>query len=181
MHTQLKTATESAQHYGIKKPSPTIFGKIEQVSKWCINPHFNDNGLGEQAAQLVIEDGRNLAVNNLHKDSDSRTLLIQTCNECEGLVNMLQKQHEDYSKNASDPQTNPANLKTASMDMISLGKQLQEKLNSLGHMIYKDLVQQVADDFIDINYPIRKLAEIIVMPLSESIFVFSKEICCFEF
>ena len=81
------------------------------------------------------------------------------------LQHKLNQLHQNYLKMSTDPQIDAASLKRASLDMIVLGKQLQEKLHSLGHMIYKDLIQQVADDFIDINYPIRKLADIIVMPL----------------
>ena len=51
LHKLLQTATEYAQHSGIAKPASTIFGKIEQASKWCINPIFNDSGLGI----LIIE------------------------------------------------------------------------------------------------------------------------------
>jgi hypothetical protein len=46
LHKLLQAATEYAQHSGIAKPASTIFGKIEQASKWCINPIFNDSGLG---------------------------------------------------------------------------------------------------------------------------------------
>lgn len=167
MHEQLKQATNAAQTYGITKPAPTLFGKVEQASKWCVNPHYYDNGLGEQASRLVIEEGRKLAIK--HKDPVIRDDFMQTSYECEVLVNRLVKlQHqlqEQLKISAQQPiQIDNDNIKNISLNSIGLGKQLQEKLNTLGQKITKDLIQQVADDFIDINYPIRKLADLVMSP-----------------
>lgn len=42
----LKQSVHAAQYYGISKPSPTLYGKIEQANKWFANPFLDDNGLG---------------------------------------------------------------------------------------------------------------------------------------
>jgi hypothetical protein len=93
--------------------------------------------------------------------------LFQTCYESDSLLNKLIFLHNEHSRISFDSQADKQVLKNLSSDMIALGKQLQEKLNQLGHKIYQELVKKIADDFIDIQSPIRKLAELIAMPIGK--------------
>lgn len=66
LHMLIKSATEIAQNSGITKTASTIFGKIEQANKWCINPLFNDNGLGKHGSlELFLHQGTNSRFKNL--------------------------------------------------------------------------------------------------------------------
>ena len=56
LHKLIKCASEIAQNSGITKPASTIFGKIEQATRWCINPHLDDNGLGKKKKSLITSD-----------------------------------------------------------------------------------------------------------------------------
>jgi hypothetical protein len=70
---------------------------------------------------------------------------MRTSHECELFVNKLaQLQHS----------------KSNGIEAIAIGKQLQERLETLGQKITCALVQQFADDFIDVNYPLKKLSEV---------------------
>ena len=62
---------------------------------------------------------------------------------------------------STESNAEPKPVKVSISDMVSVGKQLHEKLNQLGHTIYKELIQKIADEFIDITGPCRKLAELI--------------------
>lgn len=107
-----------------------------------------------------------MAIN--HKDQEIREDFLQTSYECEVLVNklaklqsqILQQQQQQYLQ-TGDLQ-NSKNTNHANLNAISFGKQLQEKLALLGQKITMTLIQQVADDFIDINYPVRKLADVVL-------------------
>ena len=65
--------------------------------------------------------------------------------ECELFVNKLaQLQHS----------------KSNGIEAIAIGKQLKERLELLGQKISSALIQQFADDFIDVNFPLKKFSEI---------------------
>ena len=111
---------------------------------------------------MVTEEARKLITDSKSKKSNSMSDFFQTCYESETLLNKLIFLHQEYSKTTlnSDSQV----IKNVNSDMITVGKQLQEKLNQLGHKIYQELIKKIADEFIDIHGPSRKLAELIAMP-----------------
>lgn len=45
---RLNKSVNTIQNSGITKPSPTLYGKIEQANKWFANPFLDDHGLGIQ-------------------------------------------------------------------------------------------------------------------------------------
>ncbi len=97
------------------------------------------------------------------KDLDLRENFLQKSDECELLVNKLSsmdKKIEQSSKfffnsSSTNEMENCQSIRTY------LGKQLNEKLNILNSKINKILVERVADDFVDINYPLKKMNEVI--------------------
>lgn len=144
LYETLKAIVHNVQNQSIYKPDPTVSGKVEQAFKWCTNPFFNDHGLGENSARLIIEDAKQIAAN--HKDPQVSEDLMRTSHECELFVNKL-SQLQHYNKSNG-------------IEAIAIGKQLLERLDLLGNKISSALIQKFADDFIDINYPLKKLSEI---------------------
>jgi vinculin len=144
LYETLKAIFHNVQNQSIYKPDPTVCGKVEQAFKWCVDPFFNDHGLGENSARLIIEDAKNIASN--HKDPQVNEDLMRNSHECELFVNKL-SQLQHYNKSNG-------------IEAIAIGKQLLERLELLGHKIAYALIQKFADDFIDVNFPLKKLSEI---------------------
>lgn len=40
-------ATVTTERSGIRKPAPTVDGKVEQARQWLANPGLDDKGLGQ--------------------------------------------------------------------------------------------------------------------------------------
>ena len=109
--------------------------------------------IGVQAVQYLIEEGRQLALKNY--DDSFRDEFLNICYECEFLLNKLMRMQEDSMQRASFQ--NGADQGHDACKFVA--KELKDRLNFLGLKIRKTLVQQIADAFLDINYPIRKLVE----------------------
>lgn len=152
LEEKLKQAVSQSETNGMSpsKPSPTLYGRIEQANKWFANPYLDDNGLGHQAALLVIDEARRV----IQKQNDSRnnSLLVdeemaQVVYESEILLNQFLTAIRDDNS------------------MVSIvGKNCQDKFYNLGFKITKAMIQQVADDFLDINHPLRKLVDVVMSP-----------------
>lgn len=102
---------------------------------------------------MVIEEARKLSSNQRNKniiDDD----FCDTVYECELLVNQFLKIKQINKKDIMDVHNN----------VLMIGKNCQEKFYNLGYKITKSLIQQVADDFLDINHPVRKLADVVMSP-----------------
>lgn len=142
----------------------TTHGKLEQATKWCNNPTFNDNTLGEQSARLILQEAKNLA--NQQTDSEICEILGNKCHECDFLINHLIKLNKEHKKSSNK------NLND-SLNILTVGKQLRDGLNFIVKNMTKSLVQQVADDFLDINHPIRKIADLVNNPSGSCLIFFS--------
>ncbi|BFZ04162.1 hypothetical protein BsWGS_07200 [Bradybaena similaris] len=147
---QLQTAQGiiNTERSGIRKPAPTVDGKVEQARQWLANPGFDDKGLGESATRLVVAEGRKVA--NCCT-GPQRQELLRLCDEVEILTNQL----SDLCKRG---QGNGPQAK-------AIARNLDDKLASLKVKIRDALVNQVAEDFIDMNTPLRQLSEAAVVPL----------------
>ena len=163
LYETLKAIVHNVQNQSSYKPDPTVCGKVEQAFKWCINPFFNDHGLGENSARLIIEDAKNIALN--HKDPQFNEDLMRNSHECELFVNKL-SQLQHYNKSNG-------------IEAIAIGKQILERLELLGHKIAYALIQKFADDFIDVNYPLKKLAEIASSSFGKQSKIYFNRIYCF--
>ena len=98
---------------------------------------------------MIVYEARKLA--GEAKDADIKKELLQSSYDTEALVEHLAKICQD-----SASKTN--------LNAINVGKEAKVKLNNLGKEITRALVQRVADEFIDINQPIKKLVEVATAP-----------------
>ena len=47
LQNQTANAIQSTERSGIRKPAPTVEGKVEQARQWLANPAIDDKGLGK--------------------------------------------------------------------------------------------------------------------------------------
>lgn len=142
----------------LMKPSATLYGKIEQANKWFANPYLDDNGLGHQAAVSVIDEARKIMQQQQQRNVDDE--MAQVIYESEMLLNQFVSVL--CSKEAR---------RRSEHDLVSIaGKNCQDKFYNLGYKITKALTQQVADDFLDINHPLRKLVDVVMHPQGSHLF-----------
>ncbi|XP_076114500.1 vinculin-like isoform X10 [Mytilus galloprovincialis] len=143
-----QAGTMKTERSGIRKPAPTVEGKVEQARQWLANPALDDRGLGEQATKLVVAEGRKVA------DSctgPQRSELLRLCDETEILTNQL----SDLIRRGQGD----------SPQAKAIARQLTEKLHNLQAKIQEALVNQVAEDFIDITGPLKQLHDASLTPL----------------
>ncbi|GIY50033.1 hypothetical protein CDAR_597421 [Caerostris darwini] len=76
----------NVERSSIQQPAHTLRGRMEQARAWLTNPSFNDNGLGHQAIQLIVEDGRKIV--NSCPPSEQMTVQ-KLCSETENLSRQL--------------------------------------------------------------------------------------------
>ncbi|XP_052235476.1 vinculin-like isoform X1 [Dreissena polymorpha] len=138
----------NSERSGIRKPAPTVEGKVDQAQRWLTNPGIDDRGLGEQATRMVVADGRRLAQGC---QGPLRSDLLRLCDETEILTNQL-------SDLIAKGQGNSPQAK-------AIARHLSEKLHQLKGKIEEALVNQVAEDFIDITTPLKQLTEAAIVPL----------------
>ncbi|XP_076450552.1 vinculin-like isoform X3 [Babylonia areolata] len=148
LQNQTASAISSTERSGIRKPAPTVEGKVEQARQWLANPGMDDKGLGESASRLVVDEGRRVA--NCCT-GPQRQELLRLCDETEILTNQL----SDLCRRG---QGNTPQAK-------AIARNLSEKLASLKAKIQDALVSQVAEDFIDISTPLKQLSEAAVVPM----------------
>ena len=54
---QTANAISSTERSGIRKPAPTVDGKVEQARQWLANPALDDKGLGRLTGLALYGDG----------------------------------------------------------------------------------------------------------------------------
>ncbi|XP_035828646.1 vinculin [Aplysia californica] len=148
LQQQTAQGIANTERSGIRKPAPTVDGKVEQARQWLANPGMDDKGLGEAATRMVVNEGRKVA--NCCT-GPQRQELLRLCDEAEILTNQL----SDLCKRGqgNGPQAR------------AIARNLSEKLASLKAKIQEALVSQVAEDFIDTTTPLKQLSEAAVVPL----------------
>ncbi|CAL1528303.1 unnamed protein product [Lymnaea stagnalis] len=148
LQQQTAVGIMNTERSGIRKPAPTVDGKVEQARQWLANPGLDDKGLGEAATRMIVNEGRKVA--NCCT-GPQRQELLRLCDEVEILTNQL----SDLSKRGqgNGPQAR------------AIARNLSEKLGSLKAKIQDALVNQVAEDFIDTTTPLKQLSEAAVVPL----------------
>ncbi|XP_052798610.1 vinculin-like isoform X3 [Mya arenaria] len=142
------TSIANTERSGIRKPAPTVEGKVDQAQRWLTNPGLDDRGLGEQATRMVVADGRRVAEGC---SGPLRSDLLRLCDETEILTNQL-------ADLIAKGQGNSPQAK-------AIARHLSEKLLQLKGKIEEALVNQVAEDFIDITTPLKQLTEAASVPL----------------
>ncbi|XP_047738829.1 uncharacterized protein LOC108675664 [Hyalella azteca] len=51
-------AVGAMERSGVGQPAHTVAGQLEQAQRWLANPAMDDRGLGQQAIDLIVEEGR---------------------------------------------------------------------------------------------------------------------------
>ena len=118
---------------------------------------------------MIVDQAKKWALDQ--KEMESRDEFLTTIYECEALVRNLERLCEEINSRSiiNGEQTNAdedqgqlkQEMKTR---IVDLGRQLQEKMNILEFKISQALVEQVANDFLDVNQPIRRLNDLIQLP-----------------
>lgn len=148
LQNQTATAISSTERSGIRKPAPTVEGKVEQARQWLANPVLDDKGLGESATRLVVEEGRRVAS---CCTGPQRQELLRLCDETEIATNQL----ADLCRRGQGD----------SEQAKAIARKLSENLACLKSKIQDALVSQVAEDFIDISTPLKHLSEAAEVPV----------------
>ncbi|KAK3103120.1 hypothetical protein FSP39_016625 [Pinctada imbricata] len=148
LENQTNVGIQNTERSGIRKPAPTVEGKVEQARQWLMNPAIDDKGLGEQATRLVVAEGRRVAESCTGAE---RANLLRLCDQTEILTNQLADLIRKGQGNS--PQAK------------ALARNLNEKLFELKNKIEEALVNKVAEDFIDISTPLKQLDDAATRPL----------------
>ncbi|CAH1786025.1 unnamed protein product, partial [Owenia fusiformis] len=148
LQTLVNRAVTNTEKSGIQRPAHTVAGKVEQAQRWLANPGVDDKGLGEAAARQVVAEGRRVAEQLTGKQRDD---LLRNCDEVEQLTNQLADLCRRGMGNSPQAQ--------------AVARALSGKLRELQGNIQQALVDRVAEDFIDINTPLKQLADASVVPL----------------
>lgn len=44
----------NTERSGVRKPAPTVSGKVEQAQRWLVNPGLDDKGLGKFLHRIIF-------------------------------------------------------------------------------------------------------------------------------
>ncbi|XP_078687988.1 vinculin-like [Branchiostoma floridae x Branchiostoma belcheri] len=132
MDKRVQQAVSNFQQSGIRKPAPTIAGKMEQAMIWLSAPAMDDKGLGQQAVHELVREGRKLAQTCQEPD---RSDLLRKCDSVERLTRQLADLVNQGKGDSPEAQ--------------ELARTVQEKLNDLRKKMDDTLVKQIADVFMD--------------------------------
>lgn len=154
----MKSITQMAATKGIDRLASSIYGKFEQIKKWLLSPQFSFtiSGLGEQATKFVIQECRALAIGHC-KDIVDRENFLQEAYDAELLLSQLMnklKQIKMANKSFSS--------KDVDFAMVNMRRELGGKMAVLEKKIIQCVIKKVADNFIDVNLPLKKLGEVLV-------------------
>lgn len=136
----LVTAIKGVNNAGVQQTAHTIQGRLEQACKWLQNPDVNDNGLGERAIALIVEEGRKVADGC---PGYQKAEILQLCDEVE------------YLK---------MNVAGSSPKAKEFAKKLTHKLHELKEAIQNALVNRIVQDFMDVSTPLKQFSEAVNVP-----------------
>ncbi|KAI8504443.1 hypothetical protein Bbelb_175610 [Branchiostoma belcheri] len=141
MDKRVQQAVSNFQQSGIRKPAPTIAGKMEQAMRWLSAPAMDDKGLGQQAVHELVREGRKLAQTCQEPD---RSDLLRKCDSVERLTRQLADLVNQGKGDSPEAQ--------------ELARTVQEKLNDLRKKMDDTLVKQIADVFLDTTSALKQLS-----------------------
>lgn len=120
---------------GVQQTAHTIQGRLEQACKWLQHPEINDNGLGERAICLIVEEGKKVADGC---PGYQKAEILQLCDEVE------------YLK---------MNAAGTSPKAKEFAKKLTHKLHELKEAIQNALVNRIVQDFMDVSTPLKQFSD----------------------
>ncbi|KAF8785865.1 Vinculin like protein [Argiope bruennichi] len=135
----------NVERSSVQQPAHTLRGRMEQARAWLTNPSFNDNGLGHQAIQLIVEDGRKIV--NSCPPSEQMTVQ-KLCSETENLSRQLAELCRHGQGN--------------SYQAITIAQAISGKLQELKNKIQETIVGKVVKDFIDITTPLKQFTDAVL-------------------
>lgn len=124
-------AIQNLERSGVQQPAHTVAGRVEQAQRWLSNPGFNDKGLGKNAIQAIVDEGRRLAQ---FCPTAQRQEILQLCTAVESLCQQLDDLCRRGQGNTPQAQ--------------AVAKMLSQKLQDLKKQIQRALVNRVVDDFV---------------------------------
>uniref|UniRef100_A0A4D5R9C1 Vinculin n=1 Tax=Scolopendra viridis TaxID=118503 RepID=A0A4D5R9C1_SCOVI len=130
---------------GIQQPAHTVAGRVEQAQRWLTNPTLDDKGLGQQAVQLIIEEGRKVA-EGLH--GVPKQEIVSLSNDVDTLSRQLSEMCLHGQGNTPQAQ--------------AVARTLSAKLHDLKMKIQSALVNRVVEDFIDITTPLKQFTNAVL-------------------
>ncbi|KAG9509558.1 Vinculin [Fragariocoptes setiger] len=142
-------AIANMERSGNLQPAHILSGRMNQAQRWLSNLAFDDNGLGEQAIQAIVDEGRRLA---LGCQPPIRQQMLDLCNDVESLNKQLGAMCR--RDQANTPQAR------------SLARELSNKLHELQAFIQAALVNRVVEDFIDATSALRQFTDAVLAPES---------------
>ncbi|GAB6023144.1 hypothetical protein CHUAL_007224 [Chamberlinius hualienensis] len=147
LNALVNRAVLNVEKSGIQQPAHTVAGRVEQAQRWLANPAADDKGLGQQAIQLVVEEGRKVAEGLPYAQKNE---IMALCNE----VDSLQRQLADLCHRGlgNSPQAQ------------AIARNLSAKLQQLKNKIQTALVDRVVEDFIDTTTPLKLFTEAVLAP-----------------
>ncbi|GFW84382.1 vinculin [Trichonephila clavipes] len=129
----------------IQLPAHTLKGQMEQARAWLTNPSFNDNGLGHQAIECIVKDGRKI----IHIIPPSEQMSVELlCSETESLSRQLAEMCRHGQGNT--------------YQALTVAQAISGKLQELKNKIQSTIVNQVVKDFIDITTPLKQFTDAVL-------------------
>lgn len=147
LNALLSRSVVNVEKSGIQQPAHTVAGRVEQAQRWLSNPSADDKGLGQQAIQLVVEEGRKVAEG---LPTAQKNEIMALSND----VDNLSRQLADLCRRGmgNSPQA------------TAIARNLSSKLHELKHKIQTALVDRVVEDFIDTSTPLKQFTEAVMLP-----------------
>lgn len=141
----LSQGISNVERSSIQQPAHTLRGRMEQARAWLTNPSFNDNGLGHQAIQFIVDDGRKI----INSCPPSEQMTVQKlCSETENLNRQLAEMCRHGQGN--------------SYQALTVAQAISGKLQELKNKIQQTIVNKVVKDFIDITTPLKQFTDAVL-------------------
>ncbi|GFQ79877.1 vinculin [Trichonephila clavata] len=141
----LSQGIANVEKSSIQLPAHTLKGRMDQARAWLTNPSFNDNGLGQQAIECIIKDGRKI----IKSCPPSEQMCVeQLCTETENLSRQLAEMCRHGQGNT--------------YQALTVAQAISGKLQELKNKIQQTIVNQVVKDFIDITTPLKQFTDAVL-------------------
>ncbi|CAG0884926.1 unnamed protein product [Cyprideis torosa] len=159
-------AVDNVERSGMARPAHTVAGRLEQAQRYLANPAVDDNGLGQQAIALIVNEGRKRKEKKAEKREKRPPVVNQRVaeglsgaqrNEILGLCNEVEGMAQDLDDMVRRGQGNSPRAQ-------NLARQLAYKLHQLKNSIQGALVDRVVEDFCDITSPLNQFTEAVLAP-----------------
>lgn len=140
LNSQMQNATLVQEQTGVRRPTTTFAGKMDQVHQWMNNPSSDPSGLGERAIRECTDQGRVVADKC---SGPERSAILQLCDELDQLTDEIASMMRRGMGNS--PQA------------AGVAQKIEKKLEELNNKLQNAVVAQVAEDFMDTTSSLKQL------------------------